>query len=224
MNRRPSSSRQEDKLIVDFPAIARSEVIKGLMPQPKRASGHRSRRASDGSARPSQHPQAQLQPQPQRRRALHKKSVRFSEDSTMIKVRYPSDREISRRWYTDEEMIGFQRKTRRDAVRQSAIFIATKSRDPTAMLPVKEVIKCIGLVHLLSDDVQTRYEEYKMNRKMHSGAVLGEQDRQIEKYGYVCDAKLAKFSAEVSKADKEKAIKVAFLSGSAKPSCRRSSC
>ena len=63
-----------------------------------------------------------------------------------------------------------------------------------------------------------------MNRKAHSVAVLGEHDRQIEKYGYVCDTALAKFSAAQSKADKVKAIKVAILSGSAKPFSRRSSC
>ena len=205
------------------PQVQLESQAKELMPRSRRA-GDGSRRASVSSACPSRLPQAKLQSQPQPQLALRKKSVSFSEGSTMVKVRYPSDREISRRWYTEEEMNGFGRKMRRDARRQSAVYIATKSRDPNALLPVEEVIKCVGLVHLLSDDVEARYQEFKMNRRTHSGAVLGEQDRQIEMYGCVRDTELANFSMVMSKTDKMKAIKAAILSGSAKPTNRRSSC
>ena len=152
------------------------------------------------------------------------KSVRFSEDSTMKLMRYPSDKEISRRWYTDANYRKFQRKFWRDAARQSAVYIAMKNRDPEAMLPTEEVIKCVLIAHLLSDDVRARYNEIKLNRLAHAGTVLGERDRHLELWGCVCETALANFSIAISKADKCKALKIAYLSGGGRPCQRRKTC
>ena len=197
-----SSSHQQGELIVDFPTVARSKVSQ----KQKGAAKH------SCVSQPHQH---QAQP---------KKSVHFSEECTVQDVSNPSDEEISCSWYTEQDYRGFQRKMWRDVRRQSALYVATKTRDPNAMLPVEEVIKCVGLVHLLSDDVEARYQEYKLNRRMHSNAILDEHDRQLEESGYVHDISLAKLSMTRSKADKVKAIKAAILSGSAKPYHRRESC
>ena len=161
---------------------------------------------------------------PSQRSQRSVKSVRFSEDSTMKFMRYPSDREISRRWYTDADYRIFQRKIWRDAARQSAVYIAMKNRDPEATLPTEEVVKCVGIAHLLSDDVRARYNEIKLNRLTHAGAVLGERDRHLELWGCVCETTLANFSIAISKADKCKALKIAYLSGGGRPCQRRKTC
>lgn len=61
--------------------------------------------------------------QQQRERSV-KKSVRFSEMSTMMHVRVPSAREVSVRWYTKEQEEHFQRVMYLEATRQSKVYIA----------------------------------------------------------------------------------------------------
>ena len=188
-NQGPTFSNQRDNLIVDFPSSQ----------HPRRSSGVSTGRYDQNQVQ---------QPGP----ARSAKSVRFSEESTVKYVRYPSKHEIFKRWYTEDTYRQFQRKVYRDAVRQSNVFLATKSLDPSALLPKEEVIKCVGLAHLLSNNVWARRDEIKMNRFAHSATILSEQDRQLEWRGHVCENTLANMSMAMSKADKVKAIKIASLS------------
>lgn len=151
-----------------------------------------------------------------------KKTVRFSQNSTMMHVRIPSQREISRRWYTREQEVHFQHLMYADAMRQSTVYLAAKERDPNAILPREEIDKCVGVVHLLSEDVRARYQEYKESRMVHADIVLKEQDRQRE-LGRRCETLLAGVSKLSSKASRDRAVKVALLSAGATPN-RRSSC
>jgi hypothetical protein len=98
--------------------------------------------------------------QQQRERSV-KKSVRFSQMSTMMHVRVPSAREVSVRWYTKKQEEHFQRVMYLEATRQSKVYLASKNQNPPAVLPSEELVKCVGLVHLLSEDVRARYREYK---------------------------------------------------------------
>ena len=191
-NRSQSSSSPQDKLIVDFPSGGARSTSRD---EPKVCQ-----KQKEGAKHANN-----------KQRALPMKSVRFSEDSTVVYIHCPKDQEVSYRWYTEEAMQGFQHKMWRDAIRQSAVYITTKSRDPNAILPKEEAIKCVGVVH---DDIRARYKGYKLNRKMHSVAILGEQDRQLEGSGRVCSLTLATFSMALSQADKEKATKIAYLSES----------
>lgn len=91
-----------------------------------------------------------------------------------------------------------------------------------AALPMEELIKCVGLAHLLSTDVRARCKELKENRKVHAHNVLKEQERHRE-LGERCDESLASVSRLSSKKDRVRALKVAFLSTGGNPN-RRASC
>lgn len=150
------------------------------------------------------------------------KSVRFAEFGTMVLMNYPSEREISKRWYTEQNMIRFQQIMCRDAARQSLVYLATKECNPNAFLPKEELIKCVGIFHLLSDDVNASSRESKLNRRAHSITVLEEQERQRE-LGGTCVKVLANVSRLSSKQARDTALKIAFLSAHAAME-RRASC
>lgn len=86
--------------------------------------------------------------------SLNEKSVRFSKESTVTMIRRQSRRSLRTRWYSDEDYRQFQRTTHRDATRQSAVFLAHRESHIDAILPKDEVVKCVGIVHLLSEDVR----------------------------------------------------------------------
>lgn len=98
----------------------------------------------------------------------------------------------------------------------------SKNQNPQAVLPSEELVKCVGLVHLLSEDVRDRYREYKQYRLDHAYTVLREQERQ-RKIGENCERMLAKVAKASSKAAKKRAFKVAYLSMETRPR-RRTTC
>ena len=84
--------------------------------------------------------------------AIDKKSVRFSKESEQVQIRRPSRRSLLARWYSVEDYQSFQHTTYRDATMQSTVYLAAREAD--ALLPKDEVAKCVGIVHLLSEDVR----------------------------------------------------------------------
>ena len=86
--------------------------------------------------------------------SFDKKSVRFVTESTLVLVCRQSRRSLRTRWYSDEDYTKFQNTTHRDAMRQSAVFLANRESHVDAILPKDEVVKCVGIVHLLSEDVR----------------------------------------------------------------------
>jgi hypothetical protein len=96
--------------------------------------------------------------QPQQQRST-KKSVSFSADSTMMHFHLPSAREVSIRWYMKEQEELFQRILYLETSRQYKVYLASKKYNPLAVLPSEELVKCVGLVHLISEDVQACYRE-----------------------------------------------------------------
>jgi hypothetical protein len=137
-------------------------------------------------------------------------------------VRVPSAREVSVRWYTKKQEEHFQRVMYLEATRQSKVYLASKNQNPPAVLPSEELVKCVGLVHLLSEDVRARYREYKQYRMDHAYTVLQEQERQ-RKIGEDCERMLAKVAKASSEAARKRAFKVAYLSMETRPR-RRTTC
>ena len=142
----------------------------------------------------------------------------------MMHVLIPSKQESAIRWYTQENEKDFKHLMFADATRQSSVYLAAKEENPNAPLPMGELIKCVGVVHLLSEDVSARYQEFKENRLVHVYRVLSEQERQREQMGGRCDDKLlANVSRLSSKEARDRALKIAYLSvGSNRR--RRASC
>eukprot|EP00956_Cyclotella_meneghiniana_P000608 scaffold666_cov48-Cyclotella_meneghiniana.AAC.6 len=140
--------------------------------------------------------------------AMDKKSVRFSKESEQVQIRRPSRRSLLTRWYSVEDYQSFQHMTYRDATIQSTVYLAAREAD--ALLPKDEVAKCVGILHLLSEDVRRRYHDYKLGRLKHSHTVLQEQERQRE-LGGVSTRLLANVSKASSQEDRDRARMFAFL-------------
>lgn len=86
--------------------------------------------------------------------SFDEKSVQFIKESTLVLVCGQSRRSLRTRWYLDEDYRHFQHTTYRDATRQSAVFLAHRESHVDAILPKDEVVKCVGIVHLLSEDIR----------------------------------------------------------------------
>ena len=151
---------------------------------------------------------------PQSRRASwagsEKKSVTFSEYSEMTLIQFPTERENHAKWYTDENMRRFRRVMLREAEMQSNEYLKAKEENPDKALSKEELIKYIGLVHLLSDDVIQRSQEVTLARKLHAYTVLKEQKTQ-RKHGASCKLKLARVSSMSSLDARERACNMAEL-------------
>jgi hypothetical protein len=141
---------------------------------------------------------------------FEKKSDTFSQHSEMTLMQYPTERENHVKWYTEENMNRFRRNVLRDARRQSSEFMKAKEKNPYAPLPKEELVKYVGLVHLLSDDVIQRSKEAKQARKLHAYNVLKEQYKQ-RKCRASCYMELARVSALSSLGARERASTVTQL-------------
>jgi hypothetical protein len=135
-----------------------------------------------------------------------KKSVSFSKYSTAIEIDYPTIEEIAAKWYAHDEEIYFRSLVPRDATVCSMMWV----RNVTDEVPYELLIRCIGVDHLLSDDVSQRYLKFKSARKTHVDTVLKEQEQQRERYECSTE-ELAYVSEESSKWARERAHKAAKL-------------
>lgn len=82
----------------------------------------------------------------------------------MMHFRIRSECEVSVRWYTPEQEHYFKHVLNIDATRQSKVYFALKKQNPRGVLPKEELVKFVGFVHLLSEDVRARYRECKQKR------------------------------------------------------------
>jgi hypothetical protein len=113
----------------------------------------------------------------------------------MVYTRYPTERENLAKWYSEELMHKFRCAMMYD--------VEAKQHDPDAALPVNELAKYVGLVHLLLDDVIQRFQETKLAR-------MKEQKRQRRRSAS-CKLKLAQVSALSSSDARERAHNIVLL-------------
>jgi hypothetical protein len=106
------------------------------------------------------------------------KKVRFASHCEGRYIDYPSEKEISKGWYSAADFAKFKQRIARDAVKCSMVVLSIRQGryndlDPTDFF----LTHCVGLDHLISRDVAKRYEAVKEARKEHSRTVLEEQER-----------------------------------------------
>jgi hypothetical protein len=122
---------------------------------------------------------------------------------------YPTKEENSVKWYSKDDEKNFRRTVIRDAADQSASYYTLRQHAPNNNLPDEELIKFVGIVHLLSHDVKQRHRDIKTERRAHAFRVLEEQRRQRE-CGAVSGVKLALLSKSSSREAKDRARMTAF--------------
>lgn len=135
-----------------------------------------------------------------------KKSVSFSKYSTATDIDYPTKEEITAKWYSHDEEIYFRSLVPRDAIVCSMMWMRNVKNE----VPYEVLIRCIGLDHLLSDDVPQRYLKFKSARKMHVDTILNKQDQQRE-HNECSTEELAYVAENSSKWARERAHKTAKL-------------
>ena len=135
------------------------------------------------------------------------KTVRFSATSTMKLVRYPTHDEKVARWYSKHDENAFKRRRWRDVRKYSAMLIQEDSDHKG------KIIHCVGIDHLLSQDIQTESEKIMKARLDHLTLVLNVQE--LQRRHSICEPEdVARISAHSSRVAKERAHKVARIMGS----------
>ena len=115
--------------------------------------------------------------------------VRFSSNAKGRFIRYPTAQENKAKWYNEEDYDRFEQRVARDALVCSNLLARIKSGRLNKMEFDSEALalECIGLDHLVSDDVQKSYLALKDRRKRHACIVLEEQEEQINSGSYCWD-------------------------------------
>lgn len=148
------------------------------------------------------------------KRAKMVKSVRFSAQVEGRYIRYPSEEENRAKSYNSEDYARFHQVLARDVVKCSRRLAAVGTSAPQDRLSSeKNIIRCVGIDHLVSRDVQQRYADVRNARKQHMRLVLEEQKRQ-RNAGRVNSADLARVSMANSQEFKLRSYRVAVLSAS----------
>ena len=135
------------------------------------------------------------------------KTVRFSSTSTMKLVRYPTHDERVARWYSKNDENAFKRRRWRDVYKYSALLM--QDDDDRR----EKIIRCVGIDHLLSQDIQTKSQEITKAWLNHLTLILDVQELQM-KHRICCPEDLAGISAHSSRVAKERAHEVARIMGS----------
>lgn len=137
---------------------------------------------------------------------VEERTVTFSPNSQGRYIRYPSQSEISRRWYTESDQRRFRHQMIADAVECSS-----KMADCFTSAPQELAFQdFVGLDHLISRDVEQRYMLLRAARKKHARIVLAEQARQRREHRFSVDD-LARVACASSQWARERARKVGIL-------------
>lgn len=103
---------------------------------------------------------------------VRSKSVHFSTHVDGLYIKYPTDEEVIKRWYSDHDQSRFREKVAQDTIKWSFKMLHSNSSKTPSML-----IHCVGLENFLSRDVSERYKAVMKGRKDHARTVLEEQKR-----------------------------------------------
>ena len=106
------------------------------------------------------------------------KSVRFAAKTQGRYIRYPSQRENHAKWNTSEDYRHFQCRLIRDVIKCSDELAAMKNKPQDLASSQRSIIRCVGLDHLISRDVEQRYRQVKEARRDHVHLVLHAQEWQ----------------------------------------------
>lgn len=129
------------------------------------------------------------------------KFVRFSKYSTAKNIAYPTREQISAKWYSKADEDRFKRDIMRDATICSMWWMeGIEGKKITKDL----LMECVGLDHLMSDDVMERYREVQMTRRIHVQTVLNEQKLQRE-LNALSSSRLAHVAKQSSQWPRERA-------------------
>jgi hypothetical protein len=142
------------------------------------------------------------------------KSVRFSGQIEGWYIRYPTEEENCAKSYSSEEYARFHQVLAQDVVKCSLRLVAVGTgASQDRMSSEKNIIRCVGINHLVSRNVQQRYQDVREVRKEHVRLVL-EAQRWQRNTSTVNSAYLARVSMVNSQAFKMRSHKVALLSAS----------
>lgn len=156
-NTSSSSSSSGDKLIVDFP---------------DRDVQARASAATSTNKAPASAP---------------KRSVRFSQMSSLAFIEKPSKDIIDVKWYSKADRAHFKQTLKLDVMRMQRILATV----PKEFITEDVLITCVGMEHLMSQELTFRTLQ---RRSEHRGAVMGEQDRQ--EFLYLQDDEAIRESSE----------------------------
>lgn len=141
------------------------------------------------------------------------KSVRFATKTHGRYIHYPSKCENHAKWNTSEGYKHFQTVMVRDAIRCSAKLAEIRNTPQDLASFQKNIIRCVGLDHLISRNVEQRYHQVKEARRNHVHLVLQVQEWQRRR-GDEDPVNLARVSIESSRLFRERSYKVAVLAAS----------
>lgn len=125
-----------------------------------------------------------------------KRSVRFSETSSMRCFDCPSKKEVRRRWYSREERDSLKREFLQD-LRYMARRLATT---PIERVGSEDLVMCVGMESMLSHDISRGVRERK---RYHRRLILSAQARQ-DSMDIVDEEELRYLSEESSKWTRER--------------------
>lgn len=138
-------------------------------------------------------------------------SVSFAAKSYLQYIEYSTSKELRAKWYSTEEYERFKQVITRDVLVNSvklAFYINGRHHELTA----QDHIRCIGLNHLLSRDVNKQAEAVRAARKRHVRMVLEAQTR-LRLENVDCVEYIARISKASSKKSRERSRKIAaFIS------------
>ena len=119
-----------------------------------------------------------------------RKRVRFSPCAEGRFIKYPTAEENKAKWYDEDDYARFEQRVVRDAMLCSNLLARIKSgRLNKADLDSEALaLECIGLDHLVSDDVQRSYLASREKVKEHASIVIEEQKKQKKSSSYCWDA------------------------------------
>lgn len=98
------------------------------------------------------------------------KSVHFSSHVDGRYINYPTDEEVIKQWYSDDDYSGFKEKMIQDTLKWSSkLFHGNRKTG--------DLVRYVGLENFISRDVSERYKAVKKGRNDHARSVLEEQKR-----------------------------------------------
>ena len=148
---------------------------------------------------------------PSSRSSTAAKTVRFSSVAQVRYIQYPSEEDIDKLWYTKEDREHFKTNMMRDAIKCSKMLdVHFKQSGQSKQYSEVLSCHCVGLEHLISNDVSKRCKAVQTARKEHVRKVMDEVDRQ-RSCGHSSPANLARVSSESSRIARRRSHTIAML-------------
>jgi hypothetical protein len=138
------------------------------------------------------------------------RSVRFATHTEGRYISYPTKEDNVAKSYCEEDYMHFKNSVIRDSLRYSHKIYGSRDRnEPLDSKSSKQlIIRCVGIDHLISRDVQERYHAIRAARKSHARLVLDLQTWQMINNAE-CPMDLAQVAMSDSQAARNHSVRVA---------------